>query len=230
MPTPPPSSSPSPLHGVAAAWYGAQPFDVVDALNRADAAACRDGAAARIRVFTPAMPTLTLGRRVHNPEAAGLAETIARCRAAGVAVVPVDRGGQATLHLPGQIVALVAIPCTKIALSSVVTALLDGAEEVARQHDLQPTRGHGADAGLWIGARKLTSIGLRHTHGVVHHGVAVNAAIETALSRDLTLCGRQGAGYADLMDGGALVKLPKVAEVLMAAWGCRIAPCDLGTS
>ncbi len=199
-------------------WHGSLDFAAGDALNLRDAEACATGAPPCVRLFTPAAAVLTLGRRVHDVASAGLADTVARCEAAEIAVLEVDRGGQATLHLPGQLVALIAVPCTRLQLTELVDTLLDGAAAVARSHGLQPERGAGLDTGLWLDGQKLASVGLRHQGGVARHGLALNCAIDPALSATLVLCGHRGRGYVDLRAAGRSSDLSAIVQELVSAW------------
>ena len=210
---------PSPLlSGLPWCWHGDQPFATMAAKNLEDAVACVAGAGPLVRFFSPNDTVLTLGRRVHDPARVGLSTTVARCAARGVTVLPVDRGGQATLHLPGQVVALLAVPCQRVELAGLVAALLDGAERVARLHGQHPDRGQAQDTGLWLHGRKLVSIGLRHQTGVARHGLAFNVAVDTALSREFVLCGHADSGYSDLNASPRSPLLVDVARQLATAW------------
>ncbi|MCO4761005.1 MAG: hypothetical protein KC502_05840 [Myxococcales bacterium] len=209
------------LPGASWCWHGTMDFTDAVALNEADAVACVSGGTPRVRLFTPDRPTLTLGRRVHDIARAGLEETVRQCQINQIDVIEADRGGQATLHLPGQIVAFVALPCTRTEVAQLVSDLLEGAAKIASQYGVEPDWGTGVDTGLWSGGAKLVSVGLRHTDGVARHGLSFNVAIERELCRSLVLCGHSAVGYADLSSFGSAVELSVVAGQLAAAWGCN---------
>ena len=182
--------------------------DAIDA-NLTDAEASREDAFTRLRVFLPAGPALTLGRRHHdslkhgNPcafqQSPGLLETVERARQRGWPVIAADRGGEATAHLPGQVVAFVAAPMPRHRASQLVGAMLSAAQQIAAQSGVQTVVGEGAQAGLWTAdGAKLASIGLRWRGGVFTHGMALNVAVDPGLVEGLVLCGDAGAGYASV--------------------------------
>jgi lipoyl(octanoyl) transferase len=93
----------------------------------------------------------------------------------GIEVVDVNRGGKVTYHGPGQ---LVGYPIVRVddvvgyvrTLEEALVAALaeEGVVARARPDD-------GPDfTGVWVGERKIASIGVHLSHGVTTHGFAVN--------------------------------------------------------
>lgn len=118
-------------------------------------------------------PVVTLGRGTTDESLRDGAGTLAD---AGVELVEVERGGQATWHGPGQIV---VYPIIKLAeqrhdlhawMRALEQAVIDAVGEVG----LGAGRRQGA-TGVWIdGARKLCSIGVAARRWVTYHGLALN--------------------------------------------------------
>jgi lipoate-protein ligase B len=92
--------------------------------------------------------------------------------ARGIEVCETDRGGRVTYHGPGQLVAYPIMAVDRVAdfvhamEEAIVAALAD--EDVAAEARDTPF------TGVWVGDRKIGSIGVRVREGVSMHGLAVN--------------------------------------------------------
>jgi lipoate-protein ligase B len=93
-------------------------------------------------------------------------------RLQGIEVCDTDRGGRVTYHGPGQLVAYPIMGVERVAdfvhamEAAMVAALAD--EGVAAEPRDTPF------TGVWVGERKIGSIGVRVRDGVSMHGLAVN--------------------------------------------------------
>ncbi len=95
--------------------------------------------------------------------------------AAGIDVVPTDRGGRITYHGPGQLVGYPimavddVIAHLRTAERAIVTALAEtGLGARGRSED-------GPDyTGVWVQERKIASLGVHVSRGISTHGFAVN--------------------------------------------------------
>ncbi len=128
-------------------------------------------------------PVITLGNRAGEQDL--------RCSSGAetaVAVVRSERGGQATLHAPGQ---LVSYPIVNIVgrdlrayvhtLEETLLVLLDGLGITARRREGKP--------GLYVGEDKIASVGLRCRRWVASHGTSLNVSIDLALFDQIVSCG-----------------------------------------
>jgi lipoate-protein ligase B len=115
-------------------------------------------------------PVYTIGRR---SDAGDLPFPEAFYRERGIDVVRTPRGGQLTYHGPGQ---LVGYPIMRVASvpeyiltmeRALVAALADAGLEAGTK------LGH-KHVGVWVGERKIASVGVHISHGVSAHGFAVN--------------------------------------------------------
>ena len=117
-------------------------------------------------------PVYTRGRR-SGAQDLPLPENFYRAR--GIDVASTDRGGKLTYHGPGQLVGypIVGVGDVGRHLRTIEAAIVDALGEFAigarSRHD------EGIDyTGVWVGDRKIASIGVHVSRGVATHGFAVN--------------------------------------------------------
>jgi len=126
--------------------------------------------------------TITLGRR-GRPEDVLVDD---------LPVFAVERGGEATYHGPGQ---LVAYPILKLRDRLDVRRLVTDLEEVliraSGDFGLAATR-NPEERGVWVGPRKLASIGLAVHENVAYHGLAHNVNTDLSYFLKLRPCGGSG--------------------------------------
>jgi lipoyl(octanoyl) transferase len=96
-------------------------------------------------------------------------------RAKGIDLVATDRGGRVTYHGPGQLVGYPIMGVADIGShlrtmeAAIVVAL--GEEEIEARSRSE----EGPDyTGVWVGPRKIASIGVHVSRGISTHGFAVN--------------------------------------------------------
>jgi lipoyl(octanoyl) transferase len=117
-------------------------------------------------------PVYTRGRRSHAGELA-LGEDFYRAR--GIEVLDTNRGGRVTYHGPGQLVGypIMGVRDVIAHLRTIERALVaalaqEGIAARSRVDD-------GADfTGVWVGERKIASLGVHVSRGISTHGFAVN--------------------------------------------------------
>ena len=114
-------------------------------------------------------PVYTKGRRT---EPADLPMGEDWYRAQGIDVCDTDRGGRATYHGPGQLVAYPIMAVDRVAdfvhtMERAMVAALADDGIAAEPRDTPFT-------GVWVGDSKIGSIGVRVSAGVSTHGLAVN--------------------------------------------------------
>ena len=141
-------------------------------------------------------PVYTRGRRSRADELP-LGEDFYRSR--GIEVIATDRGGRVTYHGPGQ---LVGYPIMRIddigsylrAMEAAIVSALAREGVHARSRCAE-----GADyTGVWVGERKIASIGLHVSRGVSTHGFAVNVNNELEPFRWVVACGLPGVSMTSL--------------------------------
>lgn len=123
----------------------------------------------------------------------------------GLPVIDVDRGGRITWHGPGQ---LVMYPIIKlddpIDVVDYVRRLEEALIQVVRQTGLVDAGRIDGRSGVWIpGAtpaehRKVAALGIRITHGVTMHGLALNCDNTLEFYDYVIPCGISDAGVTTL--------------------------------
>jgi lipoyl(octanoyl) transferase len=199
---------------------GRAPYAEVHArqLDLAAARARGDGVDTLILVEHP--PVITVGRR---PRAAHNV-----LRAGDVPVVSVERGGDVTYHGPGQLVAypIVRLEDGERDLLRYLRALEAGIIAALAAVGLAGERTEAT--GVWVGGRKVASIGVACRRWVTFHGLALNVATDLAAFAHIRPCGFDAAvmtSVSDLLGRPVSVdelKAPLVAglrKALGRSWG-----------
>jgi lipoyl(octanoyl) transferase len=114
-------------------------------------------------------------------------------------VVKINRGGQATYHGPGQLVGYPLIDLRRRGqdLHRYLRALEEMVIELCASFGVAATRRDGL-TGVWIGERKIASIGVGVRHWVAMHGFALNVCEDLAPFASITPCGIAGVEMTSL--------------------------------
>jgi len=179
------------------------------------------GGRAAFLVLTEHTPTITLGR---NARAENLLVPELELAARGCAVRRVDRGGDVTYHGPGQLVGypIFALRAFGLALRGYLCALERSLLDVLAGFGVAAAR-RPRTAGLWVGERKIVSIGLRVARGVTTHGFAFNVANDLAPFSWIHPCGLRGQEMTSLArETGRPWTLEDVGDRFHAAFRSRL--------
>jgi lipoyl(octanoyl) transferase len=132
-----------------------------------------------------------------------------------IPVVQIDRGGQVTYHGPGQLVVYPLLDLDRAGLG--VRALVEGIERAIVATVAQwgiEALGRRDAPGVYVGARKLASVGLRIRRGCSYHGLALNVAMDLEPFRRINPCGYAGLEMTQVNDLGGPADLGQVADAL----------------
>ena len=169
----------------------------------------------------------TLGRRADGTHVTADADTL---RSASVEVVETDRGGEATYHGPGQLVAYPVVSIREAGLGPVayVRLLEEAVIETLRGYGVRGHRVVGK-TGVWVGGEpgsrvpegrppaggKVAAIGVRVSAGVAMHGFALNITTDLSYFGYIVPCGMPGLSVASI--ASLTRKRPSVREAGEAA-------------
>jgi lipoyl(octanoyl) transferase len=141
-------------------------------------------------------PTYTRGRR-SGPGELPYGEEFYRRH--GVEVLATDRGGRVTYHGPGQ---LVGYPIVRVNDVVAYVRTIEAALVAALDDEGLSARSRAAEGpdftGVWIGERKIASIGVHVSRGVATHGFAVNVENDLEPFSWIVPCGLAGVAMTSL--------------------------------
>ena len=183
-------------------WLGTLPYAAALERQLAAIEARRAGGPDQLLLLEhPAV--VTLGR---TAKAENLLTSRAQLLARGVEVHEIARGGDVTLHAPGQLVGyviadLAARGARDVALwlRAIEASLIEALAELG-----VPGRRVDGMTGVFVAdagdrsARKIASIGVGMKRWITYHGFALNVSVELAGFADIVPCGLSGVTMTSL--------------------------------
>jgi len=132
-----------------------------------------------------------------------------------IPIVQSDRGGQVTYHGPGQVILYTLVPMRHFSLNvrDLVSLLEDTVIKVLASYGVS-SQARSDAPGVYVGDRKIASLGLRIRHGVSYHGVALNVSMDLEPFSRINPCGYQGLEVTQLSDCIATVAIDQVCDQL----------------
>ena len=118
-----------------------------------------------------------------------------------IPVVQVDRGGQVTYHGPGQLVVypLISLSRRKLGVRTLVTEIEQAIVRTLTGLGIESSA--KADApGVYVGAAKIASLGLRIRRGCSFHGLALNVDMDLEPFQRINPCGYAGLSMCQISD------------------------------
>jgi lipoate-protein ligase B len=133
---------------------------------------------------------ITLGARKSANKLLVSPEELARRQ---IDLVEIRRGGGATAHNPGQLVfyPILHLQELRLDVNEYVRTLEAIGIELLAGLDVQSGRRKGFP-GLWVGERKIASIGVRVSRFVTCHGMAINIQNDLSIFNFMVPCGLDG--------------------------------------
>jgi len=141
-------------------------------------------------------PVFTLGRRggIEN-----LTVSPAFLEKQKIPIVQVERGGNITFHGPGQLVVYPIIDLDKAGLD--IATLVDILEEIMIRVAADcgiPAEQNALNRGIWVGNKKMGSIGISVRRGVSFHGFSININLSLEPFNWINPCGLQNIGITSM--------------------------------
>jgi lipoate-protein ligase B len=171
-------------------------------------------------------PVVTLGR---SSKSTHLLVDATRLAARGVELFEIERGGDVTFHGPGQLVGYPIIDLTQhrqdlhwylrqleqVLMDTLATFGIEGSR-------VEPY------TGVWVGNRKIASIGVHARGWVTWHGFALNVATNLSYFDLIVPCGIPDVEMTSMQrDLGRLVIVSEVADAVV---GCFARSFDLSVA
>ncbi|KHN52717.1 lipoate--protein ligase [Pectobacterium fontis] len=152
--------------------------------------------------------------RVFTQGQAGKAEHV--LMPGDIPVIQSDRGGQVTYHGPGQQVMYVLIDLKrrKLGVRQLVTAIENTVIGTLAHFQIEAHARPDAP-GVYVGERKICSLGLRIRKGCSFHGLALNIAMDLSPFLRINPCGYAGMEMTQISDLVPGVTLDDTSPVLV---------------
>jgi lipoate-protein ligase B len=109
----------------------------------------------------------------------------------GISLERVGRGGDITYHGPGQLVGYPIVRMEKPDVHRFVRSIEAALIDALAAFGVRGSRIPGL-TGVWVGERKIASIGVGIRRWVTYHGFALNVDTDLSYFRRIHLCGLRG--------------------------------------
>ncbi|MNQ43347.1 Octanoyltransferase [compost metagenome] len=118
-----------------------------------------------------------------------------------IPVIQADRGGQVTYHGPGQLVAylLLDVRRSSVGVRELVSRMERSLVELLASYGVAAYAKPDAP-GVYVGAAKIASLGLRIRNGRSFHGLALNVDMDLEPFQRINPCGYAGMAMTQLKD------------------------------
>jgi len=117
----------------------------------------------------------------------------------GISVMQAERGGNITFHGPGQLIVYLIINLKQAGLK--IVEYVEALEEImiltAGEFGIKADR-NSLNRGVWVGNKKLGSIGVAIRRNISFHGFALNVNLSLKPFEWINPCGLHGIGVTSL--------------------------------
>ncbi len=212
---------------VECSYLGLIPYGEALALQLARREALLRGEGRPVVLILEHPPTVTVVRRsggeslLFSPDA---------LRDRGVFFADTDRGGAATAHEPGQLVAYPILDLRRLGLGvrEYVASLEEAMIRTAAFYGVKLGRRKGFP-GVWAGREKVGFVGIHVSRGATLHGLSLNASNDLSTFDLIVPCGIEGVGVTTLgrLAGERIETAdaaPRLSRALGEALGLRLNP------
>ena len=138
-------------------------------------------------------------------------------------VVEINRGGQATFHGPGQLVGYFVFDLQKLTpdLHRFLRWIEEGLIALLAEYNVTAQRREGL-TGVWIGDRKMASIGVGVRKWITMHGFGLNVGPDLSGFESITPCGLSGVTMTSLSrELGREIRVEEAATKAAAIFTAR---------
>jgi lipoyl(octanoyl) transferase len=165
-------------------WLGLQPYEEVEKLQKAQVPLLKDSRQVSV-LGLEFKHVITLGIRA-NPKEDLLDKD--------APVVVTDRGGQATLHSPGQLVIypMLCLRAHGIGVKHFVYTLMETTVSSLAKVNIEASYSP-KDPGVYTKNGKIAFCGLKLDQSVVRHGLSINISNDLSLFGGIRSCGHKQA-------------------------------------
>jgi lipoyl(octanoyl) transferase len=200
-------------------WLGRMEFQHALALQEEIVLKTRDDSSVDQLLLLEHEPVYTIGRTPDRSSLSGR-RTAGRihCGELGAAHLPhplfvINRGGQATYHGPGQLMGYPIIDLRRCGqdLHKYLRWLEQLLIKLLAEYGITAARRESL-TGVWVGDRKIASIGVGVRHWITMHGFALNVCGDLSPFNNIVPCGINNVAMTSMEEEtGAAFSVPRVA-------------------
>lgn len=156
-------------------------------------------------------PVITLGLRGKRDSDILFTERDLMIR--GIDLIRADRGGEATLHSPGQLVVYPVVDLREIGIGvrEFVRVLEDSIKKTLKSYGID-SRSDESESGVFTESGKIAFVGLRVRQGIVTHGLSINVGNDLELFRGIRSCGRALRAHDRMLAWRSNLRISEVYE------------------
>ncbi|MFP5286338.1 MAG: lipoyl(octanoyl) transferase LipB [Thermoanaerobaculia bacterium] len=206
-----------PLHW---SWLGRVPYAEAVELQHSARQAIRTGEGPERFLLLEHPHVYTLGRNADSADILAGGEWL---RARGIEVAECNRGGQVTYHGPGQLVGypVVDLNPDRRDIRRYVRDLQEVLIRTLAEHGVEARPGEQqALIGVWVGERKIASIGVHLSRWITTHGFALNVSTDLSYFSGIIPCGLDQVEMTSIERlTGEAPSLPEIAAVCARHFG-----------
>lgn len=186
-------------------WCGLLSYQEALRLQQSTLLEVKDNNAKAILLGLEHPSVITLGKRGEVEQ--DLNQTEEQLHQQEIALFRVDRGGQATLHSPGQLVIypIVKIESLQMGVKQFVESLLETTAQALAKCGFDQAKADYERAGVYIGEAKICFCGLRMIDGISTHGISININNDLSLFRNIRSCGISNPKLVSLLELGTAI-------------------------
>ena len=120
-----------------------------------------------------------------------------------IAVIKTDRGGQITYHGPGQIIAYLLLDMRRLGIGvrELVRSMESAVVDLLQSYQVSAC-GRIDAPGVYVGAAKIASLGLKIRKNYCYHGIALNVDMDLTPFSYINPCGYRGLQVTQTRDQG----------------------------
>ena len=172
-----------------------------------------------VLIFAEHPPVITVGRKGISARKDNILVSEETLKEKGIEVFEVDRGGDITLHCPGQ---LVCYPVIKLKgnekdLHKYLRKLEEVIIKALYSFNIYSAR-RKEKTGVWVGHRKIASIGIGVANWVTCHGLSLNVSPRMEYFSLINSCGYKGIKMTSMAE--QMQQPPSLEQVLIKLYDC----------
>jgi lipoyl(octanoyl) transferase len=133
-----------------------------------------------------------------------------------IPIVNSDRGGKITYHGPGQVIiyTLINLDQFSMTITKLVRIFEESIIEFLSRFNVSSSQEAGAP-GVYVGLKKIASIGLRVKNNQTYHGISINNNMDLSPFSLIDPCGYKNLQMTQLKDLGIILDNKDVADKII---------------